>query len=622
MTTGTGGILAPLEPQDPRESAGYRLIARIGEGGMGTVYLSHTRGGQPVALKLIRREFGQDPDFRRRFEQEVQAARRVQGYHLVPVLDHDTTGATPWLASVFVPGLSLHDAVNAYGPLPLNAVFQLVGCTARALGSIHAAGVVHRDLKPANLLLGPGGPYVIDFGIARAADSTQLTRTGGVIGTPQYMSPEHALGSEVTAASDLFSLGLIAAVAATGQHPYGTGGATAIGVRIANTERLAPDLSGYPEQLRPLLERCLTADPTARIGTDELTALCETAAGRPLNDFAGWLPEPLGLEIARRVRAAEHPPVPTVTDPDPSGTGAGTGTGAGAGASAAPGGTGAGAGPGGTGPAPGGTGPGAGASGAFGGVYAAPTVGAPPRPAGPPSAAGHPTPPPAPAAGGASAPAPRRFRGALVAAGLVLAVLAGAGAVRLLDGDSAGHDDTKQAGPATSSSSPSSSDPAPAPSGPKTAPSASASPKSAYTPVFQDKPLTLRAPSTNTGTYVDLDAPKVVPNGEIGKAQGMELTYQDWSDAGLAFLTATGKSPGGTPEECRDAVATDTLTSKVPGTQLKQGKVLTKGTVLCTVTSDGNLAMLRITDVIIDTSKGSIGPMPDYVTTLTLWKIA
>ncbi|MET9857296.1 serine/threonine-protein kinase, partial [Streptomyces sp. NPDC006450] len=292
---------------------------------MGTVYLSHTRGGQPVALKLIRREFGQDPDFRSRFEQEVRAARRVQGYHLVPVLDHDTTGALPWLASEFVPGLSLHDTLNAYGPLPLSAVFQLVGCTARALGSIHAAGVVHRDLKPANLLLGAAGPYVIDFGIARAADSTQLTRTGGVIGTPQYMSPEHALGAEVTTASDLFAVGLIAAVAATGRHPYGNGGATALGVRIANTDRLPPDLSGYPAELRPLLERCLTADPAARIGTDELAALCERAAGRPLNDVAGWLPEPVGLEIARRVRAAENPPVPTVADTDAAAAAAGFG---------------------------------------------------------------------------------------------------------------------------------------------------------------------------------------------------------------------------------------------------------------------------------------------------------
>ncbi|MFF3210715.1 serine/threonine-protein kinase [Streptomyces sp. NPDC002886] len=593
MTTGTGSVLAPLEPQDPRETAGYRLIARIGEGGMGTVYLSHTRGGQPVALKLIRREFGQDPDFRSRFEQEVRAARRVQGYHLVPVLDHDTTGASPWLASVFVPGLSLHDALSAHGPLPLPAVFQLIGCTARALGSIHAAGVVHRDLKPANLLLGAAGPYVIDFGIARAADGTQLTRTGGVIGTPQYMSPEHALGAEVTPASDLFAVGLIAAVAATGRHPYGEGGATAIGVRIANTDRLPPDLNGYPAELRPLLERCLTADPAARIGTDELAAMCELFAGRPLNDFDGWLPEPVGQEITRRVRAAENPPAATVAD-----RGAGAGAGGGAG---------------GFGPA--GTGPGAGAS---GGIHSADTAFAPPRPAGPPRP-GHPTPAPkAP-----PAPAPKGFRGGLVAASLVAAVLAGAGTVWLLDGDDS-KDDAKtpaarQETPAAPASG--SPDPAKASSSPKASASASSSPKSAYTPVFQDKPLTLRAPSSSTGTHVDLDAPQIFPNGGIGKTQGMELTYQDWGDADLRFLTAMGKSTGTTPEECRDAVATNTLTSRVGKDELKAGKTLTKGTVLCTVTGDDNLAMLRITEVVLDTSKGSIGPMPDYVTALTLWKI-
>ncbi|MFD4647035.1 serine/threonine-protein kinase [Streptomyces sp. NPDC058441] len=294
MTNGIDDILAPLEPVDPRETAGYRLLARLGEGGMGTVYLSHTRGGQPVAFKVIRREYGQDPDFRRRFEQEVRAARRVQGYHLVPVVDHDTAGALPWIASAFVPGLSLADALVAYGPLPLPAVFQLVGCTARALGSIHAADVVHRDLKPGNILLGSTGPYVIDFGIAQAADATQLTRSGGVIGTPQYMSPEHALGEPVTAATDLFSLGLIAAVAATGRHPYSEGGATALGVRIANTERTPPDLSGYSAPLRTLLERCLTAEPAARITTDELAELCEREAGRPLRTFDSWLPAPHG----------------------------------------------------------------------------------------------------------------------------------------------------------------------------------------------------------------------------------------------------------------------------------------------------------------------------------------
>ncbi|MDD9381601.1 serine/threonine-protein kinase [Streptomyces sp. ZAF1911] len=593
MTIGTGSILAPLEPQDPRETAGYRLIARIGEGGMGTVYLSRTRGGQPVALKLIRREFGQDPDFRSRFEQEVRAARRVQGYHLVPVLDHDTTGASPWLASVFVPGISLHDALTAYGPLPLGTVFQLIGCTARALGSIHAAGVVHRDLKPANLLLGAAGPYVIDFGIARAADSTQLTRTGGVIGTPQYMSPEHALGAEVTSASDLFALGLIAAVAATGRHPYGEGGATALGVRIANTDRQPPDLSGYPTELKPLLERCLTADPAERIGTDELAAMCELFAGRPLNDFDGWLPEPVGLEIARRVRAAENPPAATVAD-----------RGADAGAGGAAGGFG-----------PAGTGPGAGAS---GGIHSADTAFAPPRPAGPPRP-GHPT--PAPTA--PPAPAPKGFRGGLVAASLVLAVAAGAGTVWLLDGDDS-KDDAKtpaarQETPAAPASG--SPDPAQASAPPKASPSASSSPKSAYTPVFQDKPLTLRAPSSSTGTHVDLDAPQIFPKGGIGKTQGMELTYQDWGDSDLRFLTAMGKSTGTTPEECRDAVATNTLASRVGKDELKAGKTLTKGTVLCTVTGDNNLAMLRITEVVLDTSKGSIGPMPDYVTALTLWKI-
>ncbi|WP_327252416.1 serine/threonine-protein kinase [Streptomyces sp. NBC_01244] len=598
MTIGSGSVLAPLEPQDPRETAGYRLIARIGEGGMGTVYLSHTRGGQPVALKLIRREFGQDPDFRSRFEQEVRAARRVQGYHLVPVLDHDTTGALPWLASEFVPGLSLHDTLNTYGPLPLSAVFQLVGCTARALGSIHAAGVVHRDLKPANLLLGAAGPYVIDFGIARAADSTQLTRTGGVIGTPQYMSPEHALGAEVTPASDLFAVGLIAAVAATGRHPYGTGGATALGVRIANTDRLPPDLNGYPAELRPLLERCLTADPAARIGTDELAALCELFAGRPLNDFDGWLPEPVGQEIARRVRAAQNPPPATVADSGAAAAGVGVGA---AGAAAA-----------------GGFGP-AGTSGAFGGLHAADTAFAPPRPPGPPRP-NHPT--PAPSTAPVPAPAPKGFRGGLVAACLVLAVCAGAGTVWLLDGDDS-KDDAKAPAARQETPDPAGSgspDPAKASSPPKSSPSASAAPKAAYTVVFQDKPLTLRGPYTGTGTHVDLDAPKIVPKGEIGKDQEMELTYQAWSDAGLTFLTATGKSRGGTPEECEDAAATNTLASTLTGSQLEQGKELEKGAVLCTVTSDGNLAMLRITEVVLDTEKGSLSSMPDYVTTLTLWK--
>ncbi|MEU6391374.1 serine/threonine-protein kinase [Streptomyces sp. NPDC046939] len=310
MASSTGSILSPLGPQDPRQVSGYRLVARVGEGGMGTVYLSYTRGNQPVALKVIRREYGQDPGFRRRFEQEVRAARRVQGYHLVPVVDHDTSGELPWLASAFIPGIPLHDALTTLGPLPVPAALQLVGCAARALTAIHAAGVVHRDLKPSNIMLSGGGPYVIDFGIARAVDATQLTQSGALIGTPQYMSPEHALGDPVGPATDVFSLGLIAAVAATGRHPYGDGGAITVAAQIANTAHRPPRLDGYDPKLRPLLARMLTADPAERIGTEELAALCQEASGRSAGDFDGWLPAPFATEIARREREVLTPPAP------------------------------------------------------------------------------------------------------------------------------------------------------------------------------------------------------------------------------------------------------------------------------------------------------------------------
>ncbi|MFJ8164913.1 serine/threonine-protein kinase [Streptomyces sp. NPDC096136] len=564
MTNDSDDVLTPLNPLDPRETSGYRLLARLGEGGMGTVYLSRTRGGQPVAFKVIRREYGQDPDFRRRFEQEVRAARRVQGYHLVPVVDHDTTGPLPWIASAFVPGLTLADALASCGPLPLPAVFQLVGCTARALGSIHAADVVHRDLKPANILLGSTGPYVIDFGIARAAESTQLTHTGGIVGTPQYMSPEQALGEHVTAAADVFSLGLIAAVAASGRHPYGEGGATALAVRIANTGRTAPDLSGHPAALRTLLERCLTADPAARITTDELAVLSERAAGRPLRAFDGWLPAPLLERIARREAAAAHPPEPTPTPTRPDAGAHWSGQ---------------------------------------------PTATAPPRP-GP----AHPPQPPH----GPSARSPRRARPALLTAGIAVTVGLTAlvtWAVVSPDGGAGTPDDARTDRKPTGASAPASAA--------SSASSPSPSQQAAYTLVFEDKPLTLRAPAFNTGTHVDLDAPKIFTDGEIGKTAGMELTYQDWGDADLRFLTPTGKSGGTTPEACRTGVDTDTLPAALPRQTLNLGTTLAKGTVLCTVTSEGHLAMLRINDVVPPAKGGGLSSdMPDYVTTLTLWKTA
>uniref|UniRef100_UPI000AEF12FE serine/threonine-protein kinase n=1 Tax=Streptomyces silaceus TaxID=545123 RepID=UPI000AEF12FE len=157
-----------LGPDDAREIAGYRLRARLGEGGMGVVYLSHTRGGQPVALKVVRREYAQDQEFRRRFTQEVDAARRVHGAYTAPVLDSFTDGPEPWLAVSYVPGPSLSSAVTRHGALPVPTVLQLLGGIAEALQTIHAAGVIHRDLKPSNVLLASDGPRVIDFGIARA----------------------------------------------------------------------------------------------------------------------------------------------------------------------------------------------------------------------------------------------------------------------------------------------------------------------------------------------------------------------------------------------------------------------------------------------------------------------
>ncbi|MFJ8883876.1 protein kinase [Streptomyces sp. NPDC102402] len=578
-----GDIFRPLGPQDPRETSGYRLLARIGEGGMGTVYLSHTRGGQAVALKLIRQEFGDDPEFRRRFEQEVQAARRVQGYHLVPVVDHDTSGPLPWLASAYVPGVALHTALETYGPLPLPAVFQLVGCTAQALAAIHAAGVVHRDLKPGNILLGPAGPCVIDFGIARAADATQLTRSGGLIGTPQFMSPEHALGDAVGPATDVFSLGLIAALAATGRHPYGEGGAITIAAQIANTSHRPPRLDGYPEALRPLLERCLTAAPEDRVAPAELAGLCERAAGRSLRDFGGWLPPELTAEIARREQASRQQP------PAPAQDTAGTGWGA-------------------TVPPPSGA---AGGQPAPSGTWTPDAPGTAPR-----TPAVNPPGPTLPAA-----PARRLPRALLVAGAVVALVLAVTVTWVIARPDDGAKGSGTSAGPTGSSGA---SGGSPSPEAGAAAPDASTAPEAgaSYTEVFADKPLTIRAPAYGTGTHVDLDAPKLFPNGRIGEKEDLEMTYQDWSNDDLQFLTPMGRSTGTSPRECRDGADTDTLPSSILSEDLKAGEVIAKGMILCTVTAEGSLAMLEITDVLPNSVKGDLAnELPDLVTKLTLWKI-
>lgn len=544
---------------------------------MGAVYLSYSRGGQAVALKLIRREFGDDPEFQRRFEQEVQAARRVRGYHLVPVVDHDTSGAQPWLASLFVPGLSLHEALSSHGPLPLPAVLRLVGRAAQGLASMHTVGVVHRDLKPGNILLGADGPHVIDFGIARAADATHITRSGGLIGTPQFMSPEQALGEEVGPPSDVFSLGLIAAVAATGRHPYGEGGSITLGTRIANTGARPPSLDGYPEDLLALLAGCLAEDPAARPTPAELTA-CDPGDGPD-----GWLPGPLTAVIARREQAVLHPPAPS----DPAaGTTFPPGPAAGTTLPPAP-------------PAPVGTA----AQFAAGPVPPAHTArGTGPHPAPVPLPHPYPTQPQP------RQPVPNRRRALLLGGAVIVAAT-----VALIWSqnrpDGSADDNTGARPPAGTQSEETSG---------SSAPSSSPTPKPRYTVVYKDKPLLIRAPGWQDTTMIDFDAPRLNPDGgsNTEDKEGQEIRYFNGVSR-MEFITPAGTSTAPTPEACQDAVNTAVL-QDLNEDQLKDGKTLGKGTLLCTVTSDGNLAMMKILDS--DLVPGDF-KVPGFDTELTLWKI-
>ncbi|UOB09316.1 serine/threonine protein kinase [Streptomyces sp. HP-A2021] len=277
-------VFRPLQADDPPMVAGYRLVARLGAGGMGRVYLSHTQGGRPVAIKVVRPELADDPAFRRRFRREVEAARRVRGAYTAELIDADADGTPPWAATLYVPGPSLTEAVARRGPLPAPAVLWLMAGVAEALQAIHGAGIVHRDLKPSNVLLAADGPRVIDFGISLASDFTSHTATGATVGTPHFMAPEQASGGEVTAATDVFALGQTAAFAALGRPLYGDGSAVGVLYRIVHDE---PDLSVLPEQLRPLFARCLAAAPEDRAGLAEIVEWCRRGLGADAEAGAG-----------------------------------------------------------------------------------------------------------------------------------------------------------------------------------------------------------------------------------------------------------------------------------------------------------------------------------------------
>jgi hypothetical protein len=273
---------------------------------MGQVFLGRSPGGRLVAVKVIRAELAGDPGFRARFAREVVAARKVSGVFTAAVVDADPAAPLPWLVTSFVTGLSLADAVGEHGALPVASVLALAAGLAEGLGAIHAAGVVHRDLKPSNVLLAADGPRVIDFGISRAVDAPQLTRTGMVIGSPAFMSPEQVEGGAVGPASDVFSLGAVLVFAATGQGPFGPGAPTALMYRVVHG---TPRLDQLPGPVRPLAERCLAKDPgqrpTAAQFLAELTATHPSAA-----DLADWLPASI-LAAAANVAPNRWPSGPS-----------------------------------------------------------------------------------------------------------------------------------------------------------------------------------------------------------------------------------------------------------------------------------------------------------------------
>ncbi|MFB7494650.1 protein kinase [Streptomyces sp. NPDC056161] len=324
-----------LGPGDPREIGAYRLLARLGAGGMGQVYLARSGRGRTVAVKLVREEHARKEEFRARFRREVQAAQRVGGAWTAPVLDADTEAAVPWVATGYVAGPSLQQVVERdHGALPERSVRILAAGLAHALKDIHTAGIVHRDLKPSNVLLTIDGPRVIDFGIARALETAHgdgLTSVGSLVGSPGFMAPEQVRGDRITPACDVFCLGSLLAYAATGALPFGgaKSGVPALMFRIAQED---PDLTGVPEGIADLVRECLRKDPAARPTLDRI--LAHTDAEDMVSDGRSrdpWLPASLVAQLGRhavRLLDTEDPEGGTPADgpapgTDPAGPGRG-----------------------------------------------------------------------------------------------------------------------------------------------------------------------------------------------------------------------------------------------------------------------------------------------------------
>ncbi|KUN07128.1 serine/threonine protein kinase [Streptomyces yokosukanensis] len=300
-----------LTQHDPRRIGPFEVLGRLGAGGMGLVYLARSASGRRVAIKTVRTELAEDQLFRVRFTREVEAARAVSGFYTAAVVDADPRAAVPWLATAYVPAPSLEEIVNDCGPLPAQAVRWLAAGVAEALQSIHGAGLVHRDLKPSNVLVVEDGPRVIDFGIASGVSNTRLTMTNVAVGTPAYMSPEQAKDSRsVTGASDVFSLGSMLVFAATGHPPFH--GANPVET-VFMLLREGPDLTGLPDELRPLIEVCMQMEASGRPTPADLQSqLAPHLFGSGSDDSgtaSAWLPEKAValIETRRGGRPAAKP---------------------------------------------------------------------------------------------------------------------------------------------------------------------------------------------------------------------------------------------------------------------------------------------------------------------------
>ncbi|MFI6649458.1 PQQ-binding-like beta-propeller repeat protein [Streptomyces sp. NPDC050529] len=306
-----------LRAGDPAEIGGYPLEARLGSGGMGTVFLARTSSGRPVAIKLIHQQFAGDEEFRIRFRQEVAAARRVSGAFTAAVVDAAPEAEQPWMATTYIEGHTLAQHITAEGPLNGAELRRLAIGLAEALRDIHRVGVVHRDLKPSNVVLSPEGPRVIDFGISRATDQQTLTMTGRVIGTPPFMSPEQLQAPRgVGPRSDVFSLGTLLVYTATGRGPFDADSPYMTAYQVVHEE---PSLDAVPGALRAVVEACLAKEPEGRPTADELLVLLRDLP----TDLGGTASDRAGTSRTRDMSTQHHlvtPAGPATGAPGPRNT--------------------------------------------------------------------------------------------------------------------------------------------------------------------------------------------------------------------------------------------------------------------------------------------------------------